>query len=142
MIRENEEAVMNLLKTITLKDENGKEHQVKIVYANGDKAKEILSREVIKQEAGAIDKICLPMISFSLTSICQSHMTFKAKIYSLYRQDANKIIEKLFDIEKEMQDRVNGEGRLVFGRFAFEDGENEKQMRVEKVNFPMYFYTK
>jgi len=143
MIRENEEAVMNLFKTITLKDKDGKEHQVRTIYANGEKAEAVVSREVIKENvAPGVDKICLPMISFSLGSLCRSHMAFKGTIHALYRQGLNGIIEKLFVIEKDMQDRINGEGRFVLGRFIFDEGQNDKQMQVQKAKFNFYFYTK
>jgi hypothetical protein len=140
MIRENEEALMKLFQKVTVRDKSGKEHQVKTIYASEEKSTSLLPRELVAEDIEkGVDKINLPMISFSLQSIDRWRMSFKGRIHTMWRQDLNEIIEKLFQIEKEMEDRTAGERKLILGTFVLDEGKADKQINVLRADFNFYF---
>ena len=134
MIRDSEEKVMNLLKKVTVKDKDGKEFPIAVVYANKERLEQIAVRKVEDK-----DVIRLPMVGFQAETITRNAIRFKGNIWALYRQDMNQIIEGLFKLEDEAKDGVNGESRLSFGSFNIEDEPTDKKMTVLKANFDFYY---
>lgn len=135
-IRKTEEALMEALKSITILDKDGKEHKVPVIYGTAEHAAAYMKGDSVLPLKP--DCIRLPLIAFKCDSVSRKSMGFTGLIYTLYRQDLNQIIEKLFDLEESdcspietrrpfigvgtvsihESDSVSGGPKVIIGRFG------------------------
>jgi hypothetical protein len=134
-IRKTEETLMDALKSIGILDKDGIEHKVPVIYGNKKCAAAHI--EEAKADEGVIDRIRLPLITVEVDTISRRSMGFQGVIYTLFRQDLNQIIEKLFALEE--FDRMPIENRMVIsvGTMSMikNKDENSKKLRVISARF-------
>lgn len=104
-IRKQEEEMMAALKTITVKDKNGKEHPVPVIYGNENRLEQfVLGQNITKDTCLPIkDTIRLPVIGVEANAVRRHGMSFHGVVYTMFRDDLNQIIERAFDLDDDVQ---------------------------------------
>lgn len=127
-IQKHEQSVMDAFKSIKIKDKEGVEHAVHVIYGAADKA-HIFSTEIVDEKV--VDKIRLPLITLVATEVGTNHMLFDGTINTLYRSDMNQIIEQVLHLRDEFEN-------LSVGSVEIGQGDSSKSVQVLKGRFSAY----
>lgn len=132
-IRQKEESLMTILKTITITDKDGLAHPVPVIYGTQQKAAAYVTADA--KEDGVVDRIRLPLITVVADTVSRRSIGFQGKIYTLYRQDLNHIIEQLFALEEDDRSPLeNRRPRISVGTITIDNSEEDDSKKVRVIS--------